>query len=291
MKNLLKTLIFATTLAIGFSADTCAMDPKNTVLTVDHDDVINIKNKLGFIDYAKYMLVIGKVALHSPRGAAGLLWNWGNVQRRGAEVAKRVQGTSNIIYTLAQELKNEGYVDLTPYVEEMTAITVKPSPIWPMINELKKLKEQGYTIIGATNQDYYQNKAFREKMAAQGVNLSDIFTATVVAHTLLKADEIKADDAAHEIEQGIYMPASPNGHKVYTDYFDALRQVAQKHAPGATVLAHTDDKLENVQTAQKAGFKGLHFKLPDGKTNARHCTKEELAATCQDWKSQIQKMQ
>ena len=236
------------------------------------------------------MLVIGKIGLQNPRGAAGLVWNWRAIRSRGEQVAERVQGTSNIIYTLAQELKGEGYADLTPYVEEMTAITVKPKPIWPTINQLKELKKQGFTIIGATNQDYYQHAAWKKKMEAQGVTLSEIFDATVVAHTILKAKELpKTNALAQELEPGIFMPTSTQGHKVYPDYFKALKTVARIHAPHANSFVHTDDKLENVKTARTVhGFRNsVHFKLPE--KSARHCTQAQLDETIAQWKTDISK--
>ncbi len=291
VKHLLLQTIFVTGLALGVTSDAQAMRAaKKTVFTVDHDDVINTKEKMGVTDYAKYMVVIGKIGWNNPRGALGLVWNWRAIKNRGEQVAQRVQGTSNIIYTLAQELKGEGYADLTPYVEEMTAITVKPKPIWKTINHLKELKQQGYTIIGATNQDYYQHKAFREKMEAQGVKLSEIFDATVVAHTILKAKELQKTNAlAQELEPGIFMPTSTQGHKIHTDYFKALKTVAQKYAPRANNFVHTDDKLENVKTARRVpGFaNSVHFKLPE--KSARHCSQAQLDATIAQWKSDVSK--
>lgn len=265
---------------------------KKIVYTFDHDDVINTKNKLGFFDYTKYIPVIAKVAWTNPAGAARLIWNWNHIKTRGKQVAQRIQGTSNIMYALAQELKNEGYADLTPYVEEMTAITVKPTPIWQTINYIKELKQKGYTVIGATNQDYYQNKYFRERMAAQGVRFNELFDAVLVAHTKIKAEELpKTLELVHLLEPGIYMPSSGKGTKPHTDYFYALKEVSKRHAPHAKVFIHTDDKPENIQGAQKTrGFsKALLFKLPSGKS-ARKCTPEELQATFDEWKKSLEKL-
>lgn len=293
VKHLLLQTLLVAGLALGVTPEALAMKMsgghKTTVLTVDHDDVINTKEKLGVTDWAKYIPVIAKIGWNNPRGALGLMWNWRAIKRRGEDLANHVQGTSNIIYTLAQKLKDEGYADLTPYVPEMTAITVKPKPIWSTINHLKQLKTQGYTIIGATNQDYYQNKAFREKMEAQGVKLSELFDAVLVAHTLVKAKELQPTNAlAQELEPGIYMPTSTQGHKIHTDYFKALKTVAHIHAPYANSFVHTDDKLENVNTARQVKlFKGVHFKLPE--KSARHCSQAQLNATIAQWKTDIEK--
>lgn len=173
----------------------------------------------------------------------------------------------------------------------MTDITVKPKPIQEVIEQLKELKKQGYTIIGATNQDYYQNKAFRKKMAAQGVNVEELFDGVLVAHTILKASEIQKGQELHEIEPGVFMPTSTKGYKPNFEYFTALKKLAKMRAPKANSFVHIDDKLENIEGAQKVkGFsKALHFKLPEDKS-ARRCTKEELLAAIAELKANITKL-
>ncbi|MGE0009562.1 MAG: hypothetical protein AB7F19_03390 [Candidatus Babeliales bacterium] len=291
MKKLILHLFMACALMGGFTAPLTAL-PQKTVFTVDHDDVINTKGKFGITECAKILLVVSKIAWHSPRGAASLLWNWRAIYARGQQEAQVTNGATNVISVLAQELKNEGYPDLTPYTEEITAITINPTPIMPVIEKLQELKKQGYVIIGATNQDYYQNKAFRKKMAAQGVKLEELFDGVLVAYTTLKAQGLaKNRESVHELEPGIYMPTSAKGYKPNFEYFTALKAVARKYAPKAKVFVHTDDKLIHIQGAQKVkGFaKSLHFKLPEDKS-ARRCTKAELLATIAEWKASIEKL-
>ena len=129
-------------------------------------------------------------------------------------------------------------------------------------------------------------------MEAQGVHFDELFDAVLVAYTTVKAKELpRANGLLHELEPGIFMPASAKGTKPNVEYFYALKKLSQKHAPKAKTFVHTDDKLENIQGAQKVkGFsKSVLFNLPDGKS-ARRCTLEELAATIAEWKSIIQKL-
>lgn len=265
-----------------------SQEQKTTVLTVDHDDVINIKNKMNALDYARYAAIIARIAWNNPSGAASLVWNWRSIKNRGMETAQRVDGTSNIIYTLAQELKEEGYPDLTPYVEEMTAITVKPTPIWPTINYLKELKGQGYTIVGATNQDYFQNKYFRERMEAQGIKFNDFLDGVLVAHTVIKAQELETNKSKEllqllDADKQIYMPTAPDGHKPNPHYYAALKALGTKLNSRANHFIHTDDLQKNIVGAQNYGFSGAHFNLPDGKS-ARRCTSLERQNTFDAWK-------
>lgn len=293
MKNILFKTVMAVALVATISAPSYAMKQKaqhaKRVFTFDHDDVINTKEKLGILDYAKFVKVVAKLGWNNPRGALGLLWNWRTIKNRGYEVAGRVEGTSNVIHTLAQELKADGYADLTDYVEEMTAITLKPKPIWHTINYIKELKERGEVVLGATNQDCIQNKYYRQRMAEQGVDLKELFDGTMTAYSVVKAKKLpKTNTLYHEVEDGVFMPTSPKGHKPHNDYYQAVKAMAKKHASKVETVIHTDDKKENITGAQKAGLIGMLFALPEGKS-ARKCTTAEIAATFELWKKNIEK--
>lgn len=293
MKKLFLKGLMALALVTSFSVmPLCAMEESSAkrVYAFDHDDVINTKEKLGVTDYIKYVGIIARLGWSDPQGAASLLWNWRMIKDRGHRVATEKEGTSNVIYALAQELKKEGYADLTNYVEEMTAITLKPKPIWSTINYIKELKQRGEVVIGATNQDYIQNKYFRKRMEEQGVNFDELFDGIVTSHSVVKAKDMpKTNNFYHELEDGIFMPTSPKGHKPNAAYYKAVKAVAKKFAANATTVIFTDDKEENIIGAKKSGLKAVHFDLPEGKS-ARRCTPEQIAATFAMWKSAIEKI-
>lgn len=74
MKQLILPILMVCTLATGFIQPLAAegVFAQKRVFTVDHDDVINTKEKLGATDYAKFIFVIGKIAWNSPKGALAL---------------------------------------------------------------------------------------------------------------------------------------------------------------------------------------------------------------------------
>lgn len=261
------------------------------IYTFDCDDVVNIRGKIGFKEIANYMSLILKITWHQPHKAAKLLWNWKAIKKRGYEIAKYTEGATNIIHILSKELVAKGHADLAPHTEEIISYFVKPRPIWHIINYIKELKKQGYTVIGATNQDCFHNKYFRKRMQEQGVCIEELFDAIVVSHTITHAKErYHEHELYHEVEPCIFMPTSRNGHKPHADFYKAVKAVGHKLVPTASLFIHSDDKIANIQGADAVeNFKAVHFKLPPGKS-ARKCTTAELEATFLAWKSDIEQL-
>ncbi len=264
---------------------------RDRIFTFDCDDVVNIRGKMGLAEFANYLSLIVKVTWYQPHKAAKLMWNWKTIKKRGFELSKHMEGATNIIHALAKELVAQGHADIAPYAEEIISYFVKPKPIWPVINYIKELKKQGYTVIGATNQDYCHNKYFRKRMKEHGVCIDELFDAIVVSHTVTHAKEqYHEHELYHEIEPGIFMPSSRNGHKPHADFYTTVRAVGHKLLPTASLFIHSDDKIENIHGARSVeGFKAVHFNLPPGKS-ARKCTAAELQTTFLTWKSEIDQL-
>ncbi len=292
MQNLFIKLALTSMLALHYSTYTLSIaHTQKQIFTFDCDDVVNIRGKMGFSEIASYMSLIVKVTWHQPHKAAKLLWNWRAIKKRGHEISEHMQGATNIIHALSKELVAQRHADIAPYTEEIISYFVKPKPIWQVINYIKELKKQGYTIIGATNQDYCHNKYFRKRMQEQGVCIEELFDAIVVSHTVAQAKErYHEHEIYHEVEPGVFMPSSRNGHKPHEDFYKAVKAVGHKLVPTASLFIHSDDKLENIHGAHSVeGFQAIHFKLPQGKS-ARKCTAAELEATYLAWKSDIDQL-
>lgn len=291
MQNLFFKLMLTGMLALHYTSYTLAIThPQKHIYTFDCDDVVNIRGKIGIAELANYVSLFLKIHWYQPHKAVKLMWNWKAIKKRGHELAMHIEGATNIIHALAKELVAQGHADIAPYSEEIISYFVKPKPIWPVINYIKELKKQGYTVIGATNQDYFHNKYFRKRMQAQGVCIEELFDAIVVSHTDAHAKkQYHEHELYHEVEPGVFMPSSRNGHKPHADFYKAVKAVGHKLVPTASHFIHSDDKLENIHGAQAVdNFKAVHFKLP--KRSARKCTAAELEATFFKWKSDIDQL-
>lgn len=269
----------------------CVNQTKSRIYTFDFDDVVNIRERLGLYECACYGKLLVKLAVQEPAKVGTFLWNWRSIKARVKELSNEMHGATKIIHTLSAELVEKGHLDIAPYADNIIAYFVKPKPIWSIIDYIKELKKQGYVVLGATNQDYSHNKYIRAKMAQQGVDLDELFDAIVISHTTTQVQHITPHDALmYEIEPGVYMPCSPEGHKPHAHFYEALKAVGILLVPTAELFIHTDDRLENIHGAKSVqGFAAVHFNLPDGKS-ARRCTSAELDAAFLAWKSEIEKI-
>lgn len=254
------------------------------IISVDFDDVISSRVKVNFKEYAS---LIPRIVLSHP-SILFHLWSWWNtLEKDGREIAQSVNGASNVIHALIQKLKDEGYADLSDYESELIARTSNPKANLAMITLLKALKKQGYTLIGATNQDYLQDITYRKKMKDQGVDLDALFDAIIVTRVnhLNTMNGIPIDDTKPytEVEDGIYMLNDPKAVKPHPSYYEAEKLIAQTIQPDEKLIIHVDDKRENIEGADAvSGVKGIQFYLPSG--SARKSSLAELARALEQYK-------
>ncbi len=250
------------------------------VLTVDLDDVISKKGKPTW-DMLKLSVPLAtqEGILSSP----GRWWSYITLLRKVRELnddkEHPIEGASNLLYAATQAIKDEGYTDFSDQLSEIVAQAVDPTAIPEVFNFLKELKDKGYILIGATNQDYLQNRMYRKKMKKSGFAVDNLFDAIVVTRVNhlneVNGKPVDEKEAFTQVEDSVYMVNSPAGVKPHMGYYEALKKVGQKLNPDAKRFIHVDDKKENVMGAEKVDdFKGIHFNLPAG--SARKSSPEEL---------------
>ncbi len=249
---------------------------QDTALSVDFDDVISVKQKVGFWDYAS---AIPSIVFWRPGVLTKLLQGFAVVEKEGRDMSDNLNGAGNVIHAFIKKLKDDGYTDLSYYEPDLIDRATNPKPLQAVIDYLKKLKQAGYTLIGATNQDYAQNKYYRQKMKQKGADLDQLFDAIVVTRSNhfkdLNSTPINQDEPFTITEQNIFMLNDPKAVKPNAKYYKGLKRVAQKLKPGINLVVHVDDKKENVLGAENvSGVKAILFDLPDG--SARKSTPEQL---------------
>jgi FMN phosphatase YigB (HAD superfamily) len=266
-------------------ADTSAVDSKkNIVLCFDLDDVISGKEKIGFTDY---MGLVPRILFTAPKIVTAVLpKNLAQIREQADEIAKTTNGTSNIMHALIADLKKQGYGDLSSFEDAFVKRSLNPFVIKDMISNIKKLKAQGYTVIGATNQDYKQYQVYRKKMKALSVDLDTLFQ--IVLTTRVNHIAAPAGDALTyrlSKDKNVYVVRDPKAYKPSVDYFKALQQLVKQQVPDVTRIMHTDDNEENILGARAAGLQAFHFKLANGA--ARKTNKSDIQKTIDAWKAEV----
>ncbi len=264
----------------------CAIQPE--VITVDFDDVVSIKSKVGLQDYIPLFF---RAFFWHPLTISAMAKNRNKIQAEGEEISEKVDGASNVIHQLVQKLTEEGYADLSYYEPEMVARSVNPKPLFDVITFLQELRKKGYLVVGATNQDYIQNKSYRDKMRAHDANPCDLFDAIVVTRVNhlneINGKQIDEQELFTQMEDKVYMINSPAGVKPQKGYYEALKEVGKKLNPSAKKFIHVDDRIKNVEGAKKVDdFEGIHFNLPAG--SARKSTPEQLNDALEGYKKGLQ---
>lgn len=258
---------------------------KSTAFSFDIDDVISGKPKVGFMDYITMM---PRMVYWCPMLLSAVLpANRAVIEKYATDIKNTVNGGSNITHKVFEYLKDNGYGDATCYEQEIIERSQKPYPFMPMIEHIEKLKAEGNTVVGATNQDYLQHQAYRKYMKEHyGIDLNKLFDA-VVTTRVNHLNAPAGNDLAYRAnpEDNIYVTRNPEDYKPNPSYFKAVEQVVKSINPQATEIIHTDDKLENIEGAQKAGLKGIQFKLPAG--SIRKSTPQELQNTVKTWETDL----
>ena len=249
----------------GMQQDSVSVNSKKIAFSFDLDDVISGKEKVGFNDFLPL---------------AGMFWNYPrlataafphNQQAIMAHVqnltdTQKYNGSTNIIRGVIQYLKDNGYGDVSSYEEEINNRTQKPFPVSRMITNIQALKNFGYPVFGATNQDCKQYEVYRAHLKAEHkIDLKDIFDGVVttpVYHLTQPVGETLTWCYRHNENDHIYVLRDRKHIKPKQDFFQGVAQVIKTYNPAIETIIHTDDKVENNVGAELAGFKSIHFKLP-----------------------------
>ncbi|MCA9770700.1 hypothetical protein KC460_05005 [Candidatus Dependentiae bacterium] len=262
---------------------------KAVIFAFDMDDVMSISKKVGFIDFIGML----RIVFHHPSILSALI-NIKKIQKDGVTISKEVNGSTNVIYTLLNKLKEDGYGDLRDYADEIMNRSMKRKPIQQMVDAAKSLKDQGYVLIGATNQDWKQHLAYREQMRKHGVDLNEIFDAVLVTrvnHIQVPEDQKEKSFFIPVEYENMYAAIDKNAYKPHKEYYEILKDLTKYIASqkGITVdsIIFTDDKKENALGANNNGINGIHFELAGG--SARKTSPEDLQKTVNNWKVQLNK--
>ena len=73
---------------------------KAVIFAFDMDDVMSISKKVGFIDFIGML----RIVFHHPSILSALI-NIKKIQKDGVTISKEVNGSTNVIYTLLNKLK------------------------------------------------------------------------------------------------------------------------------------------------------------------------------------------
>ncbi len=213
-------------------------------------------------------------------------YNFQLVRNHAEMIAKKTNGTANIVHAELEELQKEGYGDLSKYEDRAIECSLKPKPIMPMIENIRRLKKQGYTVVGATNQDHKQHQAYRKKMKGHGIDMKELFHAiltTRVHHETV----IPTDNSFYPLEESdtIYVTRDVEAYKPRVKYFQALKDLVTSINPKVKTIIHTDDKAEYSQGAQQAQVEFVHFQYPTNKETFE----DDLPQTIIMWKESLKK--
>ena len=203
------------------------------------------------------------------------------------EIQKTVNGGSNVVHEIIGYLKNNGYGDLSCYEPEIIERSQKPYPVTRMIDDIKKLKAAGYSVIGATNQDYMQHQAYRRYMKdVHGIDLNTLFDA-VLTTCVYHAAQPAGDDLCYRLNatDNIYVARNREAYKPHSSYFTVVQELAKKVEPTSTRVIHTDDRKENIDAAEQAGIEGIHFNLPG--ESVRKTTPADLDNSINAWEAEL----
>jgi hypothetical protein len=295
--KLFKLLVFSAMMVIGaplFGEVLLSDDMHNSVvfqdvIGIDMDDVVSIRQKPGFMDF----IGLVKIVFRHPRVLAAFM-NIHAIQKEGHRVSQELNGSANVIHTVLEKLKGDGYGDFSDYADEILECATKPEPIKEMVDVIRDLKKQGYIIVGATNHDWKQELAYRKKMRHQGVDSNELFDAVVVTrvnHIPVPDSEQGAAFYRPVENENMYSVIQQNVYKPKDSYYQVLKQVASHIASKKGVIVKniifTDDKKENTDAAKKAAIESIHFDLSGG--SARKTSAEDLQKTVANWKDQLKK--
>ncbi len=226
-----------------------------TVVTVELDDVISTEEDVGAFDFAS--MASGKLVWSGAR----LLRHASELKQDFSKIEADTHGMGNVFYKLVARIREKHKVDLSKHTSDLVKRSTKPIPNPEVINLLRKIREGGDVVMGATDMDYAHYRAYRDKMAEKDVELKEEFDGTVVTRFhYFEGESNKQEEALWtEVETGVYMITNPDSVKPTDDYFKVAGEVVKKYNPDAYQLVHVDTTVENVAAAGRNDFKGILF--------------------------------
>jgi hypothetical protein len=263
-----------------------AADSKKVAFSFDLDDVISGKQKAGFSDFVPLVGMFWECPMLA---TAALPHNQQAITNYAQSLTdvQKYNGSTNIIRGVIQYLKDNGYGDVSSYEREVNKRTQKPFPVLRMIANIKVLKDLGYPVFGATNQDCEQYEVYREHLKSEHkIDLKDLFEG-VVTTRVYHHDRSEGHGVVYKPKEDdhIYVLHKKEHVKPSAEYFQGVAQVIKGLNPQVGQIVHTDDKWENTKGAEEAGFNSIHFKLA-GET-VRKTSPEDLEATITAWENEL----
>jgi FMN phosphatase YigB (HAD superfamily) len=218
------------------------------VFAFDCDDVISSRS----CEPTKVVTVLAKIAVKHPVMVAYGIVNFNKVRQIAKEASKNNNGSANIIDAVVEQLKTEGYGDLTDLKDELLDAFTSPKPYLPILTLMKQLHDAGYTVVTATNQDTKHHEIYRKKIATFAPEFDlDKITDKTIAHNY-KNSPAQCNNGVCTIDNrnhGVENAAKPD-----IAYFEAIKTIT-----GSNNIFFFDDKLKNIKGAQQAGIKAEQF--------------------------------
>jgi hypothetical protein len=165
------------------------------------------------------------------------------------------------LYGLVERIREKHKVDLSKHAPDLVKRFTKPVPNSKIIDLLRKTRERGDIVMGATHYDYGHYQAYQAKMDDKGVDLQDIFSGIVV--TLFNHGEdgspTQEDGLWTEPEKGVYMITNPDSVKPADDYFEVVKKVGTKISSSTHQFVHVDPNKKCVKAATRNDFRSIRF--------------------------------
>ena len=142
-------------------------------------------------------------------------------------------------------------------------------PLMDMINMVKSLKAQGYTVIAATNQSGCQHEKYRQLLKQQHptIDFNELFDAVLTIADTSKVNGNVEDDKPYQRlnpSDNIHVLRQYGLKKTRAAYFKAVVELVESINPQAEKIIHIDDMGENVSVASHVErVRGIRFKVPE----------------------------
>jgi|GEM_PF-4726895 FMN phosphatase YigB (HAD superfamily) len=146
-------------------------------------------------------------------------------------------------------------------------------PNHQIVELIKDLKSQGYTVVAATNRRYRRYQKYCKSMKDfHNLNLQELFDASLTVGDE-DDDDFSVDDEDDDDLDQLY-DCPDKAKKVYVTcggirkpngkYFAAVRDIVSKLNSEITTIIHIDDQVENVLGARESGFESISYKVKGG---------------------------
>jgi hypothetical protein len=262
------------------------------IAVVDLDDVVSIKGDASYCDY--FSLPIPWTSVPS------MVWNYQEIKKKGKEIARTTEGTSNIVAAVLTWLEEEkGYQGLHELQDPIVQIVSKAKPIQGVIDGLREMKKNGVKVVGATNQDYETHLAWRKDMVQHGIDVDSLFDGVLTTRGASLSDKnTKLGQSIYPRPGNVFELVDKNLKKPDPNYFLILQQavIPKVTKNSDAITTFTDDKAENVEAACSVGIDAFRFPLPPDSSSkkteykkAGDATSLELGSTVKQFKEEFRK--